>query len=218
MKNILLPKAVFWDWDGTITDSYRFLNDAHNHTLAFLGFPPLDEGEYSKYFGEPRETIYPAIYKEKSEQAINVFSDYVLKNSHKVKTIDDVETILSFFYEKNITMGVVSNKRAVLIEKEIEHLGWGNYFSVLVGAGDAVKDKPSSAPLQLAIEKTGANLFPEEIWFIGDTENDLACSHGIGGHSIFLEGVENTEKLIEKYNPLISFENYSQLRDILVAI
>ncbi len=79
-----LPYAIFWDWDGTLVDSYSFLNDAHNHTLRTLGFEPFKGDEYKEYFGKPRETLYPAIYKDKCEQAKDVFQSYVTENSHKI--------------------------------------------------------------------------------------------------------------------------------------
>ena len=41
-----MPKSVFWYRDGTVADSYGFLNDAHNYTLEQLGFAPLKDGEY----------------------------------------------------------------------------------------------------------------------------------------------------------------------------
>ncbi len=218
MSNIELPKAVFWDWDGTLVDSYGFLNDAHNHTLAQLDFPPFEEGEYKNYFGKPRDILYPAIYKEKHIEAIDVFQDYVVKNSHTIKTLPDSLHILDFFHEKGIVMGIVSNKRSDLIQKEVIHHKWEKYFQVIIGAGDAAEDKPSGAPLKLALEKANIRHQPSDIWYIGDTENDLACAQGVGCKSLFLEGDERTSLLIEKYQPLTSFKAYSELKEFLVAI
>ena len=218
MSALRLPDAVFWDWDGTLTDSYEFLNDAHNHTLQALGFPLFKDGEYRNYFGHPRDVLYPAIYKDKAAQAVDIFGAYVIENSHKVKTVEGAEEILGFFHERNMPMGIVSNKKANLIQEEIKHLGWEHFFSVLVGSGDADTDKPSSAPLILALEKAKIDRENNNIWYIGDTENDLACAQNAGCMSLFMTGDTNTAQLIKTYDPLISFERYSQLKDILVAI
>lgn len=217
-QNIQQPDAVFWDWDGTLVDSYGFLNDAHSHTLVALGFQPFKDGEYKQYFGKPRDTLYPAIYKEKCEEAKEIFGKYVVQNSHKIPIIADGKIVLDYFHAQNIPMGIVSNKKSDLIALEVEHLGWQKYFTVIVGAGDADADKPSPAPLLLALERAGIDHKTSKIWYVGDTENDLACAQGAGCASLFLTGHEDTQELLRKYAPIITFENYSQLKEILVAI
>ncbi len=214
-----MPKAVFWDWDGTLVDSYGFLSDAHNHTLTQLGFPPFKEGEYKNYFGKPRDVLYPAIYKDKHLEAIDIFQDYVIGNSHRIKAIPNARSILDFFHSHQVTMGIVSNKRSDLIKKEVNHHEWDDFFQVIIGAGDAERDKPSGAPLRMAIEKSGIdNHATQNIWYIGDTENDLACAHDIGCPALFLEGCEGSESLKTQYSPLFSFSNYLEFTEFLVAI
>ncbi len=213
-----MPRAVFWDWDGTLADSYGFLNDAHNHTLETLGFDKFQEGEYRRYFGKPREKLYPAIYKDKCDDAMSVFQKYVLENSHKIQVLRGSREVLELFHQKNITMGIVSNKKSSFIMKELEYLGWNKYFKVVIGSGDAKADKPSGAPLLMAIEEGGVSYDPYDVWYVGDTENDLACAKNVGCHAVFLTDTPNSSDLIKKYNPLINFESYSQLKAILVAI
>ena len=218
MDNITLPDAVFWDWDGTLADSYGFLNESHNYTLKALGFPEFEEGEYGKYFGKPRDILYPLIYKEKSEEAKEIFGKYVIENSHKIKTIDGGDMILDFFHSHQVPMGIVSNKKADLIALEVKHLGWGHYFNIIIGAGDTPVGKPSPEPLLLALDKTGFDAKAQDIWYIGDTENDLACANATGCRAVFLSGHADSSALIAQYSPFISVDNFLQLKEILVAI
>jgi len=217
-KHILLPDAVFWDWDGTLADSYNFLNDAHNHTLKTLGFPEFKEGEFNKYFGKPRMTLYPLIYKDKCNEAMDIFQDYVLENSHKVKTISGTKAILDFFKQNNVKMGIVTNKKGSFVLKELTNTGYNSYFPTVVGAGEAVADKPSGAPLLMALKI--AKIDPEQnnVWYVGDTENDMACAKDAGCSGVFLKGHMDTDTIIDEYKPSISFNNYTQLKDFLVAI
>ncbi|MGN7438413.1 MAG: HAD family hydrolase [Alcanivorax sp.] len=217
-ETITLPDAVFWDWDGTIADSYGFLNDAHNHTLEALGFERFKDGEYMNYFGKPREVLYPAIYKDKCDQAMDIFQTYVFENSHKVKTIDGTRDVLEFFHTNKIPMGVVTNKKSSFVTRELEHTRFAPFFQVIIGAGEAHSDKPSGAPLALALEKTNLEPQTHNIWFVGDTENDLACAQDAGCTGIFLKGDKDTESLIATYKPLISFDHYQQFKEFLVAI
>lgn len=216
--NIAFPDAVFWDWDGTIADSYGFLNDAHNHTLETLGFPRFKDGEYQQYFGKPREMLYPAIYKEKCDDAMEIFQDYVFANSHKVQIIPGSQDVLEFLKSRNVAMGIVSNKKREFVKKEVEHAGFDDFFSIIIGSGDAQEDKPSGAPLILALEREGISYKEQNIWYVGDTENDLACTKNVGCQAIFLKGREDSKELIEKYNPLLSIDNYGELKEFLVSL
>lgn len=217
-KNNNMPDAVFFDWDGTLADTYNFLNDAHNHLLQELGFPLFKDGEYKKYFGMPRDILYPAIYKDKYEDAKSLFEKYVFENSYKIKPLEGAEMVLTHFSSQNIPMGIVSNKKGIFIHREIEHFGWGKYFSVVIGAGEASADKPSGAPLLFGLSKAGLTASNPEIWYIGDTENDLACATEAGCAAIFIKGHEDPQPLIKKYNPLHYAENCIALHEILIAI
>ena len=215
--NIKKPDAVFFDWDGTLVDSYKFLNDAHNHLLVSLGFEPMKEGEYKNYFGEPRETLYPKIYKHRAEEAKTLFVDYVVANADKVEAAQGADTFLAYLHAQGIKMGVVSNKKKEIIQNEIRHLKWDNYFLSVVGAGEAVQDKPSGAPLTLGIEK--ASIDPKaEIWYVGDTENDLACARDFGCSAVFIRGHVESDALIKLYEPELCVQNCDEIKEILVAI
>ena len=219
MSTLTKPAAIYWDWDGTLADSYSFLNDAHNHTLVKLGFAPFKDGEYKQYFGKPREILYPAIYKEKCDDAMNIFQDYVFKNSHNVPLIDHSRDVLDFLKEQKTPMGIVSNKKGSFIAKELKHLKLDSHFDVLVGSGEAANDKPSHAPLILALEQAGhTHHAMDDIWFVGDTENDLLCAKNAGCRALFLTGHANTNTLIELYKPDFCFDNYRELKEFLVAI
>lgn len=213
------PAAVFFDWDGTLVDSYGFLNDAHGYVLSRLGLPPFREGEYREYFGMPRETLYPKIYKDKCEEAKALFEEYVFANSHKVKAITGAHDLLDALAEAGIPCGVVSNKKGVYIKKEAGHLGWGDAFCAVVGAGEAANDKPSTAPLTYAIEAAGlSEIAPQDIWFVGDTHIDLECAQGFGCVSLFVEGHKDSAEFIRTYNPDCVVSDCEEIRKILVAL
>ncbi len=217
MTNIL-PDAVFWDWDGTIADSYAFLNDAHNHTLVSLGFEPFVGDEYREYFGKPREVLYPAIYKNKCDEAKEVFQKYVFENAHKVRIIEGCSDVLKLLHERGVTMGIVSNKKASFIQEELKHTEFEPYFSIVLGAGEAEADKPSSAPLLMALERCDIDLKTSNVWFVGDTENDLACAEGAGVSGIFYEDGTQDKDLTARYETHFIFKHYNAFHQFLVAI
>ncbi len=216
--NLKKPDAIFFDWDGTLVDSYNFLNDAHSHVLQSLGFEPFKGDEFKLYFGKPREILYRQIYKEHFEEAKIRFEKYVFENNHKIKFLEGADTLLKAAHEKKYPMGIVSNKKGSFILREIENFGWNSYFLSVVGAGEAEEDKPSSAPLKMAAERANVDLNNLHVWYVGDTETDLKCAKDAGCPAIFVDGHDNAEKWIKEHQPALVIKNCTALQEILVAL
>ncbi len=210
-------KAIFWDWDGTLVDSFSFLHAAHNHVRQSFGFDVFSVEVFERYFGRPREELYNEIYgSDNIEVAKERFESFVIANHHEIKPMPGAERLLEACEALKLPMGVVTNKKGALVRKEIVHHGWDHHFCVTVGAGEAEADKPSPAPLLLALEQAKLNIQPHEVLFVGDTENDVLCAHHAGAKIAFIE--ENLEKheIAKKYNAFLLFQNCDQFTDFLL--
>ena len=217
-KNLSKPDAIFFDWDGTLVDSYSFLNDAHSHVLTSFGFEPFKDDEFKLYFGKPREILYRQIYKDHFEEAKIRFEKYVFENNHKIQFLEGADNLLEALHQKQYLMGVVSNKKGSFILREIENFGWQKYFTSIVGAGEASEDKPSSAPLKMATERADIDLKTHHVWYVGDTETDLKCAKEAGCPAIFMDGHDNAEKWIKEHQPALVIKECRELQEILVAL
>lgn len=219
-KQVLLPrpKAVFFDWDGTLVDSYRFLHDAHNYTRAQFGMPPFTIEEFGNYFGKPRELLYTQIYgAENIEEAKGYFEGYVYAHhAEKLKPLPGAQDLLETLFAMNIPCGVVTNKKRELVEAEIANYNWQKHFVSVVGAGEAGEDKPSPKPLKLALQHAGLGLQLDDIWFVGDTDNDLACSNGVGTQSILIASDELASPLLSEFRVDLHANNCAALREFLL--
>ena len=212
------PEIILFDWDGTLVDSFAFLHAAHNYTRGQFGFDPLSLDEWSGYFGQPRERLYTEIYgAENIEEAKKHFEFYVMEN-HKegVKPLPGAQGLLETVHKLNIAGGVVTNKKSELVGAEIEHCGWNPYFVSVVGAGEAEADKPSSAPVHLAVEKTGIQVKSDNIWFVGDTDNDLAAANAANCTSVLIADGPHSADLLEKYKVHLHFKNCTELSEFLL--
>ncbi|MGH1398673.1 MAG: HAD family hydrolase [Alphaproteobacteria bacterium] len=217
MDRITLPKAVFWDWDGTLVDSFAFLHSAHNHVRGKFDTPPFTLAEFSNYFGQPREKLYTEIYGvERIEEAKAHFEDYVYANHHQIKVIEGAHDVLKAFLKRDIPMGVVTNKKGELVAKEIGNHGWQDYFISVVGAGEAEADKPSAAPLHLALGRSGLGVVPQDTWFVGDTISDLACAQSAGAPCVFILNDEPAPDYLKDHKPLLIFKNHAEFLDFLL--
>ena len=211
------PKAVFFDWDGTLVDSYKFLHNAHNYAQRALGIRECSIEEFGVYFGRPREILYKDMYGEQGEEAKGHFETYVRQNHLKdIIALPGAIDVLQTLKKLGIPTGVVSNKKGAFIRAEITNFGWDHFFVSIVGAAEAAHDKPSGAPLLLAIEKANIPHPPSDIWFVGDTETDLACAKEAGSPCIFVTTPHSEQPYSEKYSPALVVANCHALNDFLL--
>ena len=219
MSQLSKPKAMFFDWDGTLVDSFAFLHAAHNHTRAQFDMGQFTLEEFSGYFGQPREKLYTEIYGvENIEEAKGYFESFVFANHiDGLKPMPGARALIEGLAQTDIALGVVTNKKRELVEAEIKNYGWDEYFISVVGAGEAKADKPSSAPLIMALERAKlSDVDMNDIWFVGDTDNDLACSDEAGTQSILISNGEDVFDLLEKFNVSLCLENCDQLHEYML--
>lgn len=218
MRALFRPKAILFDWDGTLVDSYDLLRDAHNHARQALGFETLGLNGFRPYFGKPREAIYLALYGDKGPEAKMLFEAFV-KQHHRalIKPIHEAGRMLALVHDLKIPMAIVSNKRRDFITQEVEALGWDQYFKVVLGAGDAGRDKPFPDPALKALEMLGfSTQDAQDLWYVGDTDMDMACAKGAGVPCIFISSYTLNDRDKEAYKPLAAYENYEVLVDFLL--
>jgi len=209
-SSVSKPQAILFDWDGTLVDSYGFLNKAHNNVLGQLGLPEMPEGGFYAYFGLPREQLFIDLYgAERAEEAKKAFEKFYISNHlTDIMVLDGVEDMLESIASHGIKMGVVSNKKPNFLQAEVIHLGWQKYFGeIVIGAGMAEADKPSGAPIIMAAKNLGITNM-SSIWYVGDTHIDAQSAYAAGVRCFLVASVEHesaSEALFKNYSEICGF-------------
>jgi phosphoglycolate phosphatase len=110
-----------------------------------------------------------------------------------------------------IPLGIVSNKTKTLLVKELDHFGFTNQFGSIVGAGDAMRDKPDAAPLVLALEQLGIEA-STDVWMIGDTPVDWDAAYAAGVYAI---GVGALSENLKDKAPHVIFNDLQPIYESL---
>ena len=198
-------KAIIFDWDGTLVDTCGLVLDAHNHVRAHYDLPLWTMEDFLGRASESAREYYPRVYGDKADEAQKLL--YVYVEGHHLDNLAPMKNVVELFElinQSNIPMGIVSNKRHKTLNIEMDYMKWRDHFDVVLGAGEAKTDKPSAAPLLMALDMMSGDLTPADILYVGDTETDLLTAKNAGCDVVFVQSDAPRPDLIEQYNPIYS--------------
>lgn len=181
---ITTPKAVIFDWDNTLVDTWPVILLALNATLTFMGHEPWTEEQVKRDVKHSMRDAFPLLFGDRWETAAQRYQqEYRSIHLDAIQALPDAEATLKQLKDAGLFVAIVSNKQGPTLRKELDALGWQHYFASAIGAQDAERDKPDAAPAHMALRdapvKNGG-----AIWFIGDTGADLGCAQNISATAV----------------------------------
>ena len=185
------PKAVLFDWDGTLVNSWPIIHESMNQTLEAMGHVKWTVEETNERVRRSLREAFPPIFGDRWEEARDIFySAYRAVHLERVEKKEGAEELIEVLFKLGVYLGVVSNKSGGHLRAESKKLGWDRYFEGrLIGATDARRDKPATDPVYMAL--TGSGISPgSDVWFVGDTWVDIACGRAANCYTILIG--ENT--------------------------
>lgn len=186
MSVLPCPRAVVFDWDNTLVDSWGAIYAALCRTLTHMGLEPWPEEEARVRSARSMRDYFPETFGDRWEEARDVyyasFDDVFLKD---LRTMPGAVELVEYLRGESVPMGVLSNKRGRYLRAEAEKLGWRDWFFGIVGAGDAQEDKPAKISIKTLLD-SGSFESGEGVWLVGDTHVDMQCAHEYGCIPVFL--------------------------------
>lgn len=181
------PKAIIFDWDNTLVDSWVVIQDALNATFADFDMKPWSLEETRANVGVSLREGFPVLFGDAWEAAAKVFYGHIEAiHLERLTPMPGAAETLAGLSEMGFYLAVVSNKTGYLLRREAGHLGWDVYFQRLVGAQDAARDKPATAPMEMALKGTQTALNEADVWYVGDAPIDVECAKNAGCRPILV--------------------------------
>ncbi|WP_135077712.1 HAD family hydrolase [Terasakiella sp. SH-1] len=209
------PKALLFDWDNTLVNTWPAIHDANNHTLKAMGHEPWTYEETLSRVRKSMRDSFPGLFGDRWEEAAEIFYAR-FEESHiaQLHPHEGAENMLKALHSKGYYLAVVSNKTGKYLREEVEHLGWAKYFNKILGAGDAKSDKPNPAPVDMALEGSGIPR-GSDVWFVGDTDVDLECAHNAGCVAVLVRETPPTNGEFDEFPPSWYFNKCMELAEAL---
>ena len=184
------PKAIIFDWDNTLADTWPLIQNAIDTTMTAMGHQPWGLEKVRDNVHKSMRESFPEIFGNDWQKAGEIYKN-TYRSSHieLIQLLPNALELINAIEKQGIIQFVVSNKIGNTLRKEVAKIGIDQKFFALIGATDANADKPSKEPVELAL--LGSDLDPkkDEIWFVGDTITDVECAYNSGcrpivyGHS-----------------------------------
>lgn len=209
------PKAILFDWDNTLADTWPTIHSALEKTFVEMGHTPWTMEETKERVHRSLRDSFPDIFGDKWQQA----GDLYLQNFKKIHlaelvALENAEDVLKALMDTDIYVALVSNKTGENLRAEVSHIGWDKYFSKVIGAKDAEEDKPSIKPVLMALE--GSGIEPgEHVWFVGDSITDMECAYNSKCTPIFYGDQDLTSPRYANHQPVKHFTHHRDLAGII---
>ena len=173
-------KAVLFDLDGVIIDSFEAWFNVFNHVRRNYKLKEAGKEEFKKnIWGTSAQENAKKYFKNASVKEVgDAYKRLMLKYIHKTELLPDVKKVLEAIKKKNIKLGLVTNSFNSITSKILKHHKIKNYFDAIVTADDVEKLKPYPDPVIKLCEKL--NVMPDETILVGDTKNDYKAGKGAG--------------------------------------
>jgi phosphoglycolate phosphatase len=173
-------RAVLFDFDGTLGDSYPAIAASVNHVRHLHGLPPLAEAEVRRHVGRgPHyllEHTVPAGAIEENIAAYRAHHPSVLRSGTRL--LPGAADTLRSLHERGLRQGICSNKPVAFTRELVAYLDVASYLDLILGPEDVPHPKPAPDMLREALVRL--SLPAEEVLYIGDMVVDIQTARGAG--------------------------------------
>jgi phosphoglycolate phosphatase len=207
--NLRLPRAILFDWDNTLVDSWATIHETLNYLMRAMAMPEWSLAETKAKVRLSLREAFPLHFGARWEEARDIYLErFRAIHLDRLTVLPGRGALLRGLADRGHYLGIVSNKTGELLRREVARLGWSPLFGSIVGAGDATADKPAAEPVHLALAPSGVNAGPQ-VWFVGDTAIDMECARNSGCIAVLLGDGDAEE--FARFPPHLSFVDEADL-------
>jgi HAD superfamily hydrolase (TIGR01549 family) len=173
-------KAVIFDIDGTILDTYEFVMHSFEEAVAAQGEKP-DRAKIDSLLGQTIHETYPQLVPEEAVEA-------ALQKHREVQALPEVRALISTFDQANevlaalnhagVRCAALSNRMHASLLELLEYTGLLQHFTVILGSDEACEPKPAPGGVRQICEIL--HVSAAEAVMIGDTPIDIKTAKNAG--------------------------------------
>ncbi|MHB1423165.1 MAG: HAD family hydrolase [Gemmataceae bacterium] len=210
-------RAVLFDFDGTLGDSYPAIAASVNHVRARYGLPPLPEPEVRRHVGRGAgyllEHTVPAGSLEANTAAYRAHHPSVLREGTRL--MPGAAETLQALHQRGLLLGVCSNKPIDFTRELAAYLGVASFLNVVLGPEDVSCPKPAPDMLRVALARL--NVSANEALYVGDMTVDIQTARAAGVSVWVVPTGSDTIETLRQAHPDRLLRDLGELRELLCA-
>ena len=193
--------AVFWDLDGTLTDSKPGIINSIKYALDKMGVPYPVEEELNMFIGPPLLESYEkycGLRGDDGWKALYLYREYFNeKGAFENSVYPGIPEALSRLKASGKCLIIATSKPEDFARIIAEHFGLAGYFTYIAGASMDETRTEKVDVIRYAMEECGLK-DPEKIIMVGDRKHDVLGAKALGMDCIgVLYGYGSEEELKE---------------------
>ena len=177
----MTQKAIFFDLDGTLTDSGEGIINCATLALNHFGLHVPSREEMRVFVGPPLDQTFIrfGVPADQTSEAIRVFrSRYMTVGKYENFPYPGVREMLATLRQQGHRLFVATSKPEIQAKEIMEHFGLAEFFEQIVGATLDGSRSHKADVISYLLSLTGD---VGQTMMVGDTDFDVigAAAHGI---------------------------------------
>ncbi len=194
-------RAVLFDFDGTLADSYAAITASVNYVRSLYQMPPLSIEEVHKYVGRGAADLLHRTVGQGDPQAnADAYKAHhptvMLQGTH---LLPGAEAALRFLKQRGIKLGVCSNKPIEFTRDLLTYLGIRTLLDVVLGPEEVAHPKPAPDMVLEALARL--HVAANEARYIGDMTIDIQTGRSAGVAVWVVTTGSDTEETLRAARP-----------------
>lgn len=208
-------RAIIFDHDGTLVDSYKGIAHCLQLTCHDLGKPKLTEEEILASIGPTLEERFAQLWGEmEAEKGARLYRDHYEKHFlNGSRLIPGVKDTLDAIDAKGVHMACVTNKTWNYCLRQLEHFRLAGKMKVIYGNKQGLRAKPEPDMLFAALDYL--KIEPKEAVMVGDTPIDVATAKAAGVRPWAVQSQYASREKLENAGPEKIFEKIADIIDCI---
>jgi phosphoglycolate phosphatase len=180
-------KYVFFDLDGTLTDSGEGIMNGFAYAVQHMGDVVEDKSQYRKFVGPPLKDSFERVLgysPEDAQKAIAFYRKYYneMGGNLENEVYPGIEKLLSDLKAAGKTLVIATSKQERGTKFILGHFGLDKYFDFMAASNDTDRQHKVDV-IRYAIEHYGIEDLGSVV-MVGDRENDVLAAAEIGIDSV----------------------------------
>ena len=190
------PRAILFDLDGVLIDSYWVWFHLLNHTARALGYPDISDDVYKATWGQSTTADRDRFFPRHEVSKVEAFYDaHYFEHLEHLRVPPEVPDVFARLKELELGSAVCTNTQSSLAVEIVKRAGATP--TIVVGGNDVPRGKPAPDMLLRACELLGVPV--DAAWMIGDSHYDRDAARAAGMYFVGLgyDGDRRIEELKE---------------------